>query len=43
MTKPIFPIWVEAETDLGSKCRDYNTLHFAFVFSASENFFLRLT
>ena len=24
--KPIFPIWVEPETDPGSQCRDYNTL-----------------
>ena len=24
--EPIFPIWVEPETDPGSQCRDYNTL-----------------
>ncbi len=23
---PMFPIWVEPETDPGSQCRDYNAL-----------------
>ena len=26
-SKPTLPIWVEPETDPGSQCRDYNTLH----------------